>query len=138
MRKGFTLIELMVVVVIIGVLATFAVPQYFKLTTKAKFTKAKHAIGLLAQAEKLHYGEYDEYGVFAAGGAEAAIGEDRTGMKVADTDGDADFTYSGNAAGVIQAASIGAIGGCPANTTVSYNIDTGAWTPVSGMPGCAE
>src|SRR5690606_7564358 len=52
---GFTLIELMIVVVVIGVLATIAVPSYRQYSIRAQRTQAKSALLQLAANQERFY-----------------------------------------------------------------------------------
>ena len=56
-KKGFTIIELLIVVIIIGVLATIAVPQFTKAVEKTKMGKAKNQLGLLYKAAQMYRAE---------------------------------------------------------------------------------
>ena len=54
-NKAFTLIELLVVILIIGILAAIALPQYKKAVYKTKFTQAIQIGEEIASAEERHY-----------------------------------------------------------------------------------
>ena len=55
MKKAFTLIELLVVVLIIGILAAVALPQYQKAVEKSRAMQALTLIKSLAEAEEVYY-----------------------------------------------------------------------------------
>lgn len=60
-RKGFTLIELMIVVAIIGILAAIAIPNFLRFQLKAKSSEGKTNLAAIRTAEQSYYSEFGFY-----------------------------------------------------------------------------
>ena len=60
-RGGFTLIELMIVVAIIGILAAIAIPNFLRFQLKAKSSEGKTNLAAIRTAEESYFAEYGNY-----------------------------------------------------------------------------
>ena len=56
-KSGFTLLELLIVVIIVSILAVVALPRFGKMTDRARAAEAFTAVGALLTAETLYYQE---------------------------------------------------------------------------------
>jgi type IV pilus assembly protein PilE len=60
-QKGFTLLELMIVVVILGILAAMAIPRFITVTSKAKQSEAKLILKQIYSNERIYFEQFGEY-----------------------------------------------------------------------------
>ena len=104
LQKGFTLIELMIVIAIIGILAAIAIPAYQDYTIRSKVSEGLN----LAGAAKLAVSEtYDSKGAFAAASnnsyglpsAGSIAGNYVASVGVTNTEGQITITYKGSGVG---------------------------------------
>ena len=60
-RKGFTLVELAVVIVIIGVLAAFGVPRFLKSVERSKAAEAFAFLSAVRSSQERYLAQYGQY-----------------------------------------------------------------------------
>jgi type IV pilus assembly protein PilA len=131
LQKGFTLVELMVVIVIVGILSAIALPNFLNQTNKAKGTEAKQKLSVILREAQA---EWQMTGVVAD--TQAAINQTITNMNTAGR-----FAYASTVADPVTTAT--ATGnGTDANipNAIVYNgcvnLDTGE-VEISSSPGVA-
>ncbi len=139
-RKGFTLIELMVVIVIIGILAAIAIPKLFGMSAKAKASEVGPAAGTWSKLQAAYLMENSELGT------DTQISYVKPGTQTATdgTSGTANFVYSvsGDTQTRTWTATNKAFGGdCAAASgtwTATYSITAGATATLGGPAGCTS
>ena len=60
-RKGFTLVELMIVIAIIGIFAAIAILSFMQFRLKAKTAEAKSNLGAIRTTEVAYFAEWNQY-----------------------------------------------------------------------------
>ncbi len=99
--KGFTLIELMIVVAIIGILAAIAVPNFVKFQCRSKQSEAKTNLKSIYVAQESYRAENDAYGDFVQIGWEAK--GDAAKIRYDYVPGNAGATFTATATGNVDA-----------------------------------
>lgn len=125
LQKGFTLVELMIVIVIVGILSAVALPNFLSQTDKAKATEAKtQAASLLKQVT------VDSLGSNITSAVGIANTNGTGSVAVASAAGDWDYTLTGTTLGnVVLVTAAAKAAGNAANSTNVYgcaNPSTGA------------
>ena len=61
-QRGFSLIELMIVVALIGILAAIAIPNFLTYQARAKQSEAKTSLAAIHTAQVVYFAEQNKYG----------------------------------------------------------------------------
>lgn len=139
-NKGFTLVELVIVITVLGVLAAVAVPKFFDFTGDSKEAACKAALGGVRAAIANYY----SYSATDAGGGSATyptLAQLETAGTVMSTAGIPDNPYSSSSPGNDVVA--GTTKGTPVTSGVTggwaYKASTGEfWADTASGAGEAD
>ena len=113
---GFTLLELLIVVIIVGILAAVALPQFSRMTRRSRFAEGLALLDAIATAELVFYQENNTF-CCAAAQTNATFG----GTMQVDVPGDANTNWDY------------AIAAAPGTASVTVSATGEAGTPVALM-----
>lgn len=136
-QAGFSLVELMIVVAIIGILATVAIPNFTRFQAKARQSSGKSLLSGYFSAQKATYSEWQYFpGNFVGAGfkPEGQLTYRLTGTDNAGVAG----SPTTNQADIFPACSATSVAATTANCGAPYNL---AWTELASAAnapvGCA-
>lgn len=81
-QRGFTLIELMVVIAVLGIVSAIAVPNYLRYMAKSRQVEAKSNLSAIFISELSYIADQSQFGNFAQTGYEVAGNTNRYAYRV--------------------------------------------------------
>jgi type IV pilus assembly protein PilA len=131
-KKGFTLIELMIVVAIVGILAAIAIPAYIDYTIKAKLSEVSNAFDALATAVSEYHAAMGNWPQYAGAAIDQLVALPNRRATIQYTASAAGWTtYTGTIANIATA-----VNGDTLIMNISYAQATGytkVWDPASTL-----